>query len=187
MFNSYLISIDPGIRGCGAALWRDEVLAASEYVRNTESSGAGPKECSRMAIAIEHWVMCIIKSGSVACLTLALEWPRVYGGRASRGDANDLFPLAGVQSALSTIFQNAVVAYYLPHEWKGSVRKPKTSSETYAIKTKVEDRLAEMERSVVIWPVSTKLKMDVADALGIGLHHLKRFERKRIIHRQIFT
>lgn len=182
---STVLSIDPGIRGVGAALWRDRVLVAAAYVRSAEVVGNGPRECVAVARAALEWAS--KWAGLVVekrIDQLVVEWPQTYDGRSSRGDTNDLLPLAGVDAALVTLLPFSKVAYFVPHEWKGGTQKPSKASDPYVIEERVKDRLDAGENQRVEWPRSEKHGWDVADAIGIGLKFLGRFERKRVFARE---
>lgn len=179
-----LLSIDPGRRGCGAAVWRGNRLVAAAYVANSDREDEGPLACRSMAAAVKEWCV-VVAPGNID--DLMLEWPTLYGGRASKGDqgvdARDLFTLAGVDCAIATAFPLARISYCVPHEWKGSVKKPKKVDEPYAIEVRALQRLDDEEKKRVDWPNNKKLRWDVADGLGIGLFKIKRFDRFRAIHR----
>lgn len=177
-----LLSVDPGLRGCGLSLWEGAELIRAAYVENSEREDSGPLAARSMALAVSAWCAGTLPLQAVDALIL--EFPTVYGGRASRGDARDLFPLAAVDGAIAMAFPEASVSHVEPHDWKGSVKKPKRASDTYAIAARVVERLGADERARVEWPKSAKLRMDVADAVGVGLHRLGRFERLRVIHRR---
>ena len=174
------LSIDPGIRGCGCALWDSGKLVAAAYVKNSDEVCAVPRQCANMADKIAVWTLGIVHPA----MQLVLEWPQTYGGRSSRGDANDLFPLAGIDGALAAIFPAANITHYVPHAWKGSLEKPSKTSEPYSVESRVRDRLSTEEAANVKWPTNVKLSWDVTDAIGVGLKFHGRFERKRVFHRE---
>ena len=184
-FDMTLLSIDPGIRGSGAALFIDSRLIRAEYVRNPAKEGSGPRECATMAQALYDWA-CSFVGRFDNRSTLAQEIPATYSGRATRGDANDLFPLMGVQAALAALLPSAEVLYYRPSEWKGSIQKPLNASGEveYVITTRVKSRLSAEEQACVKWPSSVKYGWDVADSLGVGLAALGRFDRMRRFARE---
>jgi len=131
-----------------------------------------------MARAIEGW------SGLVD--HVLCEWPQTYGGSSSRGDTNDLFPVAGVGGALATVaeYGGAAFSHIVPHDWKGSLQKPKKVTDAYPIVLMCERRLSDAEKSVVLLPSNKRLHWDVWDAVGIGLKALGRFEKMRAIARE---
>lgn len=175
-----LLSVDPGIRGCGAALFRAGELVACAYVKNPMKSGSGPAECASMVCAV-----CICGMLDLVIINvLVVEWPQVYqrGGGRTRGDANDLLGLAGVGGGLAARFWEAdtKVRSVSPSEWKGQVPKD-------AIALRVESRLSEAERVAYdagVTAVAPSLRHNVSDAVGIGLWGLGRFERRRVISRE---
>lgn len=175
-----ILSVDPGIRGCGAALWENQCLVRAAYVPSSAREGDGPVEAVAMAQALVSWAQ------RTTCEPrpigdLVVEWPRTYGGKASRGDANDLFALAGIDSALAALLpQSTRVSRYFPKDWKGTIEKPKTTKQPYIIRERVFARLDVFERAVVDWTNNVKHSWDVADAIGIGLKHLGRFRLNRV-------
>lgn len=56
---------------------------------------------------------------------VVVEYPQVYIGPRSKGDPNDLIPLAGQAWATAGYFQRAGVRVHLvkPHAWKGTIDK----------------------------------------------------------------
>lgn len=174
------LSIDPGIRGCGVAVWREGILAGASYVKSAAREGNGPGECVAMAKSILTGISAIGLPND----TLIVEWPQTYGGRAGKGDANDLFALAGIGSALAALLQDVRLAYFRPHDWKGGLEKPKSVSESYPIVSMCERRLHPEERANIYLPTNRKLQLDVWDAVGIGLKHFGRFEPVRVYARE---
>lgn len=176
-----LLSVDPGIRGCGCALWDDGTLLAAKYVKSPATEGGGPAECAKMALAIVTWV----QSDFGTLERVICEWPQTYGGGASRGDTNDLFPVAGVGAALAALVdENVKFEHIVPHDWKGSIQKPKKVSDPYPVVLMCERRLSDAEKTVVELPGNKRLHWDVWDAIGIGLKALGRFEKMRAIARE---
>jgi hypothetical protein len=158
-------------------LWLNGRLLAARLV---ESGSKADLDYRAMALAVFSWVATVgIKDGVKSADALALEFPQLYGGRASRGGGNDLFPMAAVDGGIAALFPTATVQTIRPHDWKGSVIKPKSTKEPYIIQGRVVERLDAEEQKRVQWPTDKKKQWDVADAIGVGLHVLGRFERKR--------
>ncbi len=186
MTPSPILSIDPGARGAGAALWYRGELFAAAYVKNPLKKGIGPREAARLALAIEDWEASLptfdglvdggAEDSAAEPELLVLEWPQTYGGRSTRGDTNDLFPLAALDGALAAIFEGSEIRAPTPHAWKNNIPKPLKLSEPYIIRERAEARLSEAERSRIVWPKNVKHTWDVADALGLGLWALGRFD-----------
>lgn len=177
---SFLLSIDPGIRGVGAALFDDGVLLVAEYVKNPEKKGGGPREALALARVVDEWCTAITSS---RVHHLVLEWPQTYGGRSAKGDTNDLFALAAVDGAIAGRVGAQTIDHLVPHDWKGSIGKPKPGS-VYVIESRVRAQLSSLELPRVRWPNAVKLTFDVTDAIGIGLHALGRFAPRRVFARE---
>lgn len=190
---STLLSIDPGIRGVGAALWEHGYLIAAAYVKNRAATGGGPREAAMMAHSLVEWTLSQWSNASSRTLDeLVLEMPQTYGGRSAKGDTNDLLSLAAVDGAIAAVYAGAKISSYVPKEWKGSIVKPKKpdGKEPYVIETRVRDKLKPHELAQVQWPTAVKSTQeaikhnwDVADAIGVGMKSLNRFERVRIFAR----
>jgi hypothetical protein len=167
-----LLSIDPGTRGTGVALFHDGKLHAAEYVRNPYKEGSGPRECAAVAQAVSAWAAEHVGPVFPVHMDVMLEFPQTYGGRASTGNTEALFPLAAIDGALAALFSYANVMHCLPHSWKGSI-------DPDAIVERVKDRLSVEEKSRIVLPAAG-LQHNVFDAIGVGLKFLGRFERRRV-------
>lgn len=172
MSQKYTLAVDPGIRGCGVALFDGPILIKASYVKNTETEGNGPFQCSCMADEILSYA---VGSGDIdnkkQKIDIVVEWPQVY--TKSKGDPNDLLALAGIGAALVTHVydirpgQVDEVIHYLPREWKGQV--PKTIHQT-----RIKKALAPEEIAKISAPKS--LLHNVYDAVGLGLFRLGRMK-----------
>lgn len=174
------LGIDPGKRRAGGCLYSvdDRVIIAAGLITGLKT-GEGPLLCAALARNILTWVE--EKSGrdALAVEQLVTEWPRTYGGKASKGDGSDLFYLSGLDCALAAMLPGAEIIHYEPREWKGTIEKPDTVEEEYPIKTKVERRLSPEEAAVVEWTKNVRHSWDVTDAAGISLTAMGRFEKIR--------
>lgn len=154
-----LISIDPGLRACGVAIWRPTgELERAEYVLGAKAA-PGAVAWIAMATAIYHATEIYEPKG------LVIELPRTYGGRAARGDANDLIQLAATVGAITTRLRLPTTVY-LPDHWKGQTTKEVT-------KNRVEERLSPAEHARIIWPAPS-LRHNVIDGIALGMFHLRR-------------
>jgi len=170
--------LDPGIRKCGISLFHGQTLVFARTVKNPMRSGNDYAACRSMALAVSI----VFPRLNV----LGIEWPRVYtaGKQIKNGhgtDPNDLLPLVGVGTAVAALAPDAEIIRYYPDEWKGQVEK-------IAMNIRVLGRLSEVERSLVEAKDPDHGKPnaeghDTWDAVGIGLHHLGRLDRVRIIAR----
>lgn len=194
------LSIDPATHGCGCALFRAGKLLAAGYapnkVKNTDEDILRRSACSAKA-AFEWWEAYDAKFRNDAYVQwpheLVVEMPPVYtAGKGNKGDQNEIVvPLAMVDGALAVYFPNAGTFSYKPYTWKKTTSKPPRAygadgkEVPYVIKERVKDRLKETgELAAVDWSKSVEHSWDVADAIGVGLHHLGRFERKRVYPRE---
>lgn len=180
-----LLAVDPGIRGCGAALFNLALggaqapqganhLLRAAYVRNPARTGNGPRECLSMADAVDTW---LIRQGPYNLYTVhevVIEWPQVYRQGNLKGDPGDLLPLVGVGVGICARAPVAVLTHYLPKQWKGQMSK-ETCGE------RIVNRLSAEEMSRV--EQHGEMTHNILDAIGIGLHHLGRFSPRRVIAR----
>lgn len=177
---SVLLAVDPGIRGCGCAVFRDGHLVDARYVVNPVRRGNDAAAAASMA----SWVFGELRRYKPD--KLALEWPVVYYERIKRGeekrDPNDLLALTGVDTGIAVLFSPATAYTYRPAEWKGQLKKD-------AMLFRIQGRLGDgtLERNIAEDGASNaeggeKTRgHNVWDAVGIGLYHLGRLDRVRII------
>lgn len=90
-----LLSVDPGLRACGVALWRDgELLRACAIRGGTE--GRGPDVWRSLAASVVNWVEAGLADGESG--VVLVETMKVYA--QGRADPADLVELAGVSGAI---------------------------------------------------------------------------------------
>ena len=159
-----LLAVDPGIRGCGVAIFAGTDLARAGYVKNECKSGNGPREAAMMAWKIQAWAELYEIGG------IAVEWPQVYRSAKLRGDPNDLLPLSAVAGALAALFPDAQVSATRPAEWKGQMPKDICHARVIA-------QLGDTERRRIA-PAGA-LTHNVLDAVGIGLYARGRFSPRK--------
>ncbi len=165
-----LLSLDPGIRGCGAALFEDGRLVACDYVKNPVKKGDDFEAMLKMARQVAGWVS--DKGLSISFYEAVIEHPRIYTVSKSKGDNNDLLPLVGVGCAVATFATSATRVF--PHEWKGQVPKD-------VCHQRIRSRL-DMDETNVLNDACARAKSlahNTLDAVGIGLHHVDRFAPKK--------
>jgi len=180
-----LLAVDPGIRGCGVALFRegrlsrgleDMRLAAAAYVRNPLPRGDDPVEQLAMAYAARDWVRRHTGIDDATVDRVVVEWPQVYQGSKQKGDPRDLLTLAGVDMAIAaSIPARRNVSRYLPREWKGQVNAD-------VMLERILARL-EPEEMARLEACPASLRHNMIDAIGIGLKALGRLEPRRVISR----
>ncbi len=163
---NWTLCVDPGLRGCGAAVFHGPTLIRAAYVPNPAKTGRGSSVHRSMANAVAEWF------GIYQFPTqLLLEFPRIYPGMPDI-DVNDLLDLAGVDGALAATFRaTPSVSHYFPSEWKGNVDK--------GVMTKrIRSRLTPQEESVIV-SVGSK-DHNTLDAVGIGLFRFGRLHERKI-------
>jgi hypothetical protein len=152
---THLVSLDPGLRGCGVAWWHaNGSLAHVAYLRNPVKKGDGPAA----------WMGYTKSTGwyePAYATHFISEVPQVYRAGASKGDPDDLIQLAGVVGVFSALFSATTYTGVKPREWKGQV--PKDVHHARLVKTVTPEELAMVEASA---PPS--LRHNVLDAVGIG-------------------
>lgn len=154
-----LVAIDPGLRGCGVALYRDALLEQATYV--TGHDNAQRSACwVAMVAAIRDFI------GARAVSKLVVELPQVYIQARLKGDPNDLMHLAAVVGGLCVAFDGVIQQVYLPAEWKGQV--PKEVMHARALQ-----RLSSEERRRISCRTKS-LMHNVQDAVAMGLKSLGR-------------
>ena len=159
------LAIDPGIRGVGAAVFVDRILRVAAYVVNPATEGNGPAEIIALARAVWAWMPYRAPDEVV------MEWPQVYRAGKLKGDPNDLLPLPAIGTAIAMKCGAVRAVRYLPHEWKGNLTKE-------VCHERVRERL-QAEELPRIPVLAAKVLHNVLDAVGVGLHHVGRLDRRR--------
>lgn len=159
-----LLAIDPGLRHCGVASFRQGRLVGAALVQGAPE-GRGWPAWITMTEAIELAVADRIAPGAV----LVLERPQVYAVGMSKGDPDDLLELTGIVGAVAARLeaQGAHVTLYKPREWKGQVPKAVHNE-------RVRSHLDPEELRILDGCGARSLIHNVTDAVGIGLFHLRR-------------
>ena len=177
----YVIAVDPGIRGCGVALFGDGKLLACEYVRNPVKKGADFDAVQALAKAVEAW-LCrqphIYTRDGDDTTRAVLEFPQVYTASKSKGDNNDLLPLAAVDGAIVALL-GCPAERVAPRDWKGTMAHE-------AVVHRVASRLDYAETEILSAAEMRAGKTyghNVTDAVGIGLHAVGRFTPRKAIAR----
>jgi hypothetical protein len=187
-----LLAVDPGIRHCGVGLFRGENLYEARLVKNPCRTGGGVVAAMAMAEAVAKWAR---DNPVEAVSSVVCERMKIYPDGKSPGDPNvSILPLIGVQHVLAGLFNRAVHFEFLPREWKGSV-------DGVAMTLTVRERLTDAEFKTIGLPASACAECrkrlgdyclkgesgcgadHVFDAIGIGLKHLNRLERRRVYPR----
>lgn len=145
-----LLSVDPGVKACGMAVWQDGQLLSASMESDL---------CCFPGFVTLHSLCYKVD-------WLAIEKPQVYRQSRLKGDPNDLIDVAiVVGQVMARVDRPADL--YRPRDWKGTVDKN-------VMCRRIESRLDVNERASVWLPKAKSLQHNVWDAIGIGLHHLKR-------------
>ena len=161
------LALDPGLRGCGVAVFSDEgVLVECEYVRSG-SKADDLEGAMAMAEAVEDAFTLPYKH-------LAVEWPQVYAGSKQKGDANDLINLAAVVASVCTRYGTSIITRYKPRDWKGQVPKEVIQARILGAPGVVGRLSAEEVAVFKDCDCPKSLRHNVLDSIGIGLHFLDR-------------
>ena len=163
-----VVAVDPGLRGCGVAVFRLGQLVHARYVHNTASSTLrGPLAHAAMALEVRQNV-----TGVAPGALLVIEFPMVYPAMNQKGDQNDILEVAGVASAVAAMLnvRGYAVRHYRPREWKGTIKKE-------VMTRRIQSRLADVETLAIVRESAT-LDHNTLDAVGIGLAFLGRLNEK---------
>lgn len=184
-----VVSIDPGLRGCGVAAWGNGELHDARYVPGEPRGEALAEVVEATAFAVGTWLGALRRRAEHAAhpggavplgyapgwdrVQVIIECPQTYGGRASQGDANDLIGVSMVVGAIGAHLGEPWIAVR-PAAWKGQVPK-KTKHKTNPIELRCRAKMTAAELCRVYLPKSkVNLGHNVWDAIGIGMWHLRR-------------
>ncbi len=165
-----LLSIDPGKRACGVALFLDGRLFHAAYVV-AYSNLEGPAAWKAIASRVRQWT----DGHQVKIDQVAFEQPSAY--RADRPYKTKILQdLIGVDAWICALYPDAVHFRYSPQMWKGSMNKEQT-------RLRAIDRMSSEEISEIAFPNARSRQHNVWDAIAIGLYHLGRFQPRRMYGR----
>lgn len=157
-----VISIDPGLKACGIAEFRDGVLIRCDCIR--VRGHAGPKQYRAMSHAIADWI------GDLTNVdVLAIEHMETRRGRTDAHAA--LIDLSHVSGGIWALVDAVKMQAVLPRTW--------THMRSKAINAqRVRDELSEDETSVLrhgLAGAPRSRHKEIFDAIGIGLHICERW------------
>ena len=200
---SPLLSVDPSIRRPGGSVFVHGRLVAIAAPSPLEWPWPGEEpqigELARLAAAgVAKWyrelqarpcARCAYDHpiGSHAYVAPAVvgEWPQVYRLGQSKGDPNDLPPLAGVVVGVATLVECPLgwLASPFPREWIGQIKKSKKAGEEWKSPRGrlIWSLLGDDEKEVIA--AAGKIDHDQVDGLGLGLWGLGRLRRTSVYHR----
>ncbi|MGN6103510.1 MAG: hypothetical protein ACTHU0_00155 [Kofleriaceae bacterium] len=167
-----LLAVDPGTRYPAAALFdRGRLVAASRVpVPRALAKLERAERCRQIAKLIAAWAL--EKTGGPAPRALVFEWPQVYRATKSKGDPNDLIPLAAIGTAVAALLDVEQVVSPLPREWIGGIPKVETGDPWASPRGHVlRSRIGVLELSAIV------PSHDALDAVGLGMWALGRLDR----------
>ncbi len=179
MVKTHFLAVDPGIRYPAAAIFDEDkkLLAASRVKLPGAVSRLDMGErCREVGRLIAIWTSEHVNLELIG--GICIEWPQIYTASKSKGDPNNLTPLAGVGVAVATIFHDATVVSPVPREWIGQVPKSEDGDPWASPRgQKIRRRLTPDEIECIV------ISHDAIDAVGLGLWALGRLDRIRVFHK----
>jgi hypothetical protein len=177
------VACDPSVNSAGLALFDGDGLFYAARVRGVldASHDLGARWAS-MSLLIWDAVRSRVPQ-HVASVSVAYERPQTYRPTKSKGDANDLHGLAAIGNGLAVLARwswsahdvRVEVTSYTPQEWTGCTSKDTRGPAWENPRAeRIRVRLSPDELALV------PAQHDVIDAVGIGLHALGRFARRRV-------
>tara|TARA_R110000824_G_scaffold119235_4_gene273236 strand:+ start:181 stop:633 length:453 start_codon:yes stop_codon:yes gene_type:complete len=147
------LSIDPGTKEMGWALWEDNELQMCGLARGT------------------NWVETVLALPKFSVVDLTVEDQQIY--RHSPVDAHSLLAVARVAGAVVAHYGFPRFRLVMPVQWKGQLPKAVCARRTLS-------KLTEEERhQIEVAPCPASLQHNVLDAIGIGLWANGRRKGKR--------
>lgn len=168
----YTVSVDPGLRGCGVAVFKGTELIWASYIRSLNKEDRGPKAWYAMAMEVEDVLRGQFKDlfieGGLMDAAFVFEVPQIYRGAQLKGDPDDLLQLVGVEAWVAGLLRACRVVGYRPREWKGQVPKD-------VHVRRIENTLTDEEKACM-QKCPASLRHNMLDGIGIGLFHVRRLQ-----------
>lgn len=157
---SHFLAIDAGLRGCGAAAFKDGFLVKASYIKNPDRTGTGIQAWEPLAEAV------FLAFCSRVPLPVVVETMRYRPGR-EKGNPQNILEVQGVAAAIAfRCGRPGEITGYEPQVWKGTVEKS-------VMTDRILRRLSESECSTIP-ALAASVLHNVVDACGLGLFHLGR-------------
>jgi hypothetical protein len=170
-----MITIDPNLRGCGVAIWRDSTLIRAEYVKNPDEKGRGYAAYVSLAVAVGNFLRDAVLFELRT--PVIIEMPVVYPGMPDK-DLNDLLDVVGVGAAVAHRLEGfgvtkdgyVPVQHVFPAQWKGNLKKEK-------MLIRIAGKLS-LQEAASMQRTNKSDTEDILDGIGIGLWKLNRLNTK---------
>lgn len=179
-----LLAVDPGLNSPGVAVFVGGELRWTAVLKPEPRSLNMGRRCFAVAeeIGLEY-----LRYFPVSPNCVAAEWPIIVPGSRQKAPPNDQIPLAGISVGVAAFVQTRRLTTYTPGEWSGglsakapgSQRKRDRDAAQSPRGQRVLSRLSPPELAVIEHAGPSH---DILDAVGIGLYHLGRFERRRVLY-----
>ena len=177
-----ILAMDPSITRVGLALFVEGKLVHTGYVKGQGTTKDDiMHRVVRTAKEVYKWSLESMCAGFVD--TMVCEWPQIYqrADDKTKGDPNNLVPLAGVCGAVGALLYNdygTQMVSFKPREWADNVPKIETVKGCKKSPRAYRTIACLTPEEMKVW---VKVKYhDEIDAIGIGLHYLDRF-RPRVM------
>lgn len=154
-----ILSIDPGLRTTGVALWQNSLLVEAKLLQGDKKAN-GSEAWRAIGYALIPMVNALVER-------VIVELPQVYVASRSKADPNDLIQLAAVVGTIGGMLRDVPMQTVLPRQWKGNIDKA-------IMVERIQSKLSAKEKGVVKLPSAKSLSHNVWDAIGVGLWYLKR-------------
>ena len=163
-----ILAIDPGISATGWAIMIDKRLEACGLLRADDLNMVESiqKLCYDLNLVWEKHM-----SGTKPPEYMVIEKPQVYQQRLSKGDPNDLIPLAIIGGAAWITMKPKHVSFPLPRQWKGQVPKKVLFERVFKDLSKREENILKEDSELV----PANLRHNVYDAVCLGKWAVERF------------
>jgi hypothetical protein len=167
-----ILSLDPGKKEAGVALWKDGELALAWLARGNKKTAELLTWHLATAKAVYQG---LVEHGyhPDSVDTFVGEKPEIYKAQFQKGEQQSVADLSLVTGAVAGLVQPRAAVVYLPKEWKRQVPKHVVTRRIIGDEKK-QGRLSQEEQSRIELPAPS-LRHNVYDAIGIGLKYLKRW------------
>jgi hypothetical protein len=164
-----LLAVDPGLRYPAIAKFEGGVLVYASRVpipKGITTKTPVLERCRAIALALVS---------DYFPDTIVVEYPQVYSAAKSKGDPNNLLPLAVIGGCLAGLLPDVKMISPTPREWTGQIKKDERGDPWRSPRgRRIRSRLSQAEIDTVI------PSHDSIDSIGLGLWALGRFERRRV-------
>lgn len=171
-----ILCIDPGLRGCGAAVFDHTAeLQQANYVLNHKDT-AGHRGAAVWGTMAE---MVYEKYRAYYAFDKVLIETQIFRPTDETFKIAQILEVQGVAGAIAGLYtrQSARIVDYHPHEWKSTV-------DGAIMTSRISQRITPKEwENFKSHGRTGALDHNSLDAVGIGLHYFGRLEKQRVIAR----